>query len=132
MHDSDYVCGYVGWTRIIEVFTPSPASSNIFSVYKSIPNTHKNINNSYFQQNTNTHRQEAKLLSKEIDRVRLRRWRKRGFYSESVLVKLLQKKGYNAVRIPVSNPSLNPLPDIIGRKGNHSYAFEVKNASYYA
>ena len=71
-------------------------------------------------------------MSTEIDRVRLRRWRKRGFYSETVLVKLLQKKGYNAVRVPVSNPSLNPLPDIIARKGTHSYAFEVKNASYYA
>jgi len=76
--------------------------------------------------------QERKLLSTEIDRVRLRRWRKRGFYSETVLVKLLQKKGYNAVRVPVSNPSLNPLPDIMARKGTHSYAFEVKNASYYA
>jgi len=71
-------------------------------------------------------------VSKEIDRIRLRRWRKRGFYSESVLVKLLRKKGYNAVRVPVSNPSLNPLPDIMARKGEHTYAFEVKNASYYA
>jgi Holliday junction resolvase len=71
-------------------------------------------------------------VSTELDRVRLRRWRKRGFYSETVLVKLLQKKGYNAVRIPVSNPSLNPLPDIMARKGTHVYAFEVKNASYYA
>jgi len=69
---------------------------------------------------------------KEIDKIRLRRWRKRGFYSENVLVKLLQKHGYNAVRIPVSNPSLNPLPDIMARKGAHSFAFEVKNASYYA
>ena len=71
-------------------------------------------------------------MSTEIDRIRLRRWRKRGFYSETVLVKLLQKKGYNAVRVPVSNPSLNPLPDIMARKGAHSYAFEVKNATYYA
>jgi Holliday junction resolvase len=69
---------------------------------------------------------------KEIDKIRLRRWRKRGFYSENVLVKLLQKNGYNAVRVPVSNPSLNPLPDIMARKGSHIYAFEVKNASYYA
>ena len=68
----------------------------------------------------------------ELDRIRLRRWRKRGFYSENVLVKLLQKHGYNSVRIPVSNPSLNPLPDIMARKGTHSFAFEVKNASYYA
>jgi hypothetical protein len=28
---------------------------------------------------------------KEIDKIALRRWRKRGFYSESVLVKVLQK-----------------------------------------
>jgi Holliday junction resolvase len=71
-------------------------------------------------------------LSTEIDRIKLRRWRKRGFYSETVLVKLLQKKGYYSVRVPVSNPSLNPLPDIMARKGKHVYAFEVKNASYYA
>ena len=71
-------------------------------------------------------------MTKEIDRIRLRRWRKRGFYSETVLVKLLQKKGYNAVRVPVSNPSLNPLPDIMARRGLHTYAFEVKNATYYA
>lgn len=71
-------------------------------------------------------------LSTEFDRIKLRRWRKRGFYSETVLVKLLQKKGYYAVRVPVSNPSLNPLPDIMARKGGHMYAFEVKNATYYA
>ena len=69
---------------------------------------------------------------KEIDRIALRRWRKRGFYSENVLVKLLQKNGYHAVRIPVSNPSLNPLPDVMARKEAHMYAFEVKNATYYA
>jgi Holliday junction resolvase len=69
---------------------------------------------------------------RSIDKAELRRWRKRGFYSENVLVKLLMKNGYNAVRIPVSNPSLNPLPDIIARKDSHVYAFEVKNASYYA
>ncbi len=71
-------------------------------------------------------------MSTELDRIRLRRWRKRGFYSETVLVKLLQKKGYHAVRVPVSNPSLNPLPDIMARRGQHIFAYEVKNASYYA
>jgi Holliday junction resolvase len=71
-------------------------------------------------------------MSKDFDRVNLRRWRKRGFYSEAALVKLLKKKDYSAVRIPVSNPSLSPLPDIIARKGKHTYAFEVKNATYYA
>lgn len=61
----------------------------------------------------------------------LRRWRQRGFYSEKRLVQKLHKLGYCAVRVPVSNPSLNPLPDVIGRKEMHVYAFEVKNASYY-
>jgi Holliday junction resolvase len=69
---------------------------------------------------------------REVDKAEIRRWRKRGFYSENVLVKLLRKNGFNAVRIPVSNPSLNPLPDIIARKGPNIYAFEVKNATYYA
>lgn len=71
-------------------------------------------------------------MSRQVDKDAIRRWRKRGFYSENVLVKLLIKNGYCAVRIPVSNPSLNPLPDIIARKGQNIYAFEVKNASYYA
>jgi Holliday junction resolvase len=71
-------------------------------------------------------------MSTEFDRVKLRRWRKRGFYSEAALVKLLKKNGYSAVRVPASNPSLNPLPDIIARRGKHTYAFEVKNATYYA
>jgi Holliday junction resolvase len=71
-------------------------------------------------------------VSTEEDRIRLRRWRKRGFYSETALVKLLHKNGYFAVRVPVSNPSLNPLPDIMARRGQHLYAFEVKNVSYYA
>jgi Holliday junction resolvase len=71
-------------------------------------------------------------MVREVDKAAIRRWRKRGFYSENVLVKLLQKNGYQAVRVPVSNPSLNPLPDVIGRKNSCVYAFEVKNARYYA
>jgi Holliday junction resolvase len=71
-------------------------------------------------------------VAREVDRDAIRRWRKRGFYSENALVKLLQKNGFHSVRIPVSNPSLNPLPDIIARKGSDIYAFEVKNARYYA
>ncbi|MDH7564499.1 MAG: hypothetical protein QHH24_06460 [Candidatus Bathyarchaeota archaeon] len=71
-------------------------------------------------------------MDRFVDKDKIRRWRKRGFYSENALVKLLYKHGFNAVRVPVSNPSLNPLPDVMARKGLHIYAFEVKNASYYA
>jgi len=69
---------------------------------------------------------------KQVDKDAIRRWRKRGFYAENALVKLLKKNGYGAVRVPVSNPSLNPLPDVIARKDLEIYAFEVKNAKYYA
>jgi Holliday junction resolvase len=62
----------------------------------------------------------------------IQRWRRRGFYSETALVKKLERFGYRAVRVPVSNPSRNPLPDIIARRDNHVYAFEVKGAGYYA
>lgn len=71
-------------------------------------------------------------MVRKVDKAAIRRWRRRGFYSESVLVKLLEKNGYNAVRVPLSNPSLNPLPDVIARKDSNVYAFEVKNAKYYA
>jgi len=71
-------------------------------------------------------------MVREVDKDEIRRWRRRGFYSETVLVKVLKKHGFNAVRIPVSNPSLNPLPDVIARKNAEIYAFEVKNAGYYA
>jgi Holliday junction resolvase len=71
-------------------------------------------------------------MVREFDKDEIRRWRKRGFYSENALVKLLMKNGYNAARIPVSNPSLSPLPDVVARKQMNVYAFEVKNAAYYA
>jgi Holliday junction resolvase len=71
-------------------------------------------------------------MQKKYSKSDLRKWRRRGFRSETVLVKKLQKSGYSAVRVPVSNPSINPLPDVIARRGLHVYAFEVKNVDYYA
>ncbi len=62
----------------------------------------------------------------------IRKWRRRGYYSERRLCKNLQALGFEAVRIPVSNPSLSPLPDVIARKDRDVYAFEVKNAKFYA
>jgi len=105
------------------VDTEASTKSHVFSAFS------KRFNSKPIQIGTS---RRDKHTTTEIDRIKLRRWRKRGFYSESVLVKLLQKKGYNSVRVPVSNPSLNPLPDIMARKGPHVYAFEVKNATYYA
>ena len=71
-------------------------------------------------------------MKRSSSRRDLRNWRRRGFRSETVLVKMLQKHKFSAVRVPVSNPSLSPLPDIIARRGEHIYAFELKNVNYYA
>ena len=62
----------------------------------------------------------------------IQRWRKRGFHSETALVRKLETQGFKAVRIPVSNPSRNPLPDVIARRDEDVYAFEVKTSRYYA
>jgi Holliday junction resolvase len=127
-----------GCSGIMQIFNhheraPAALTQNS-SIQKHPPNIFYKCPKEHFlfQNVLITKHSEAKIVSSELDRIRLRRWRKRGFYSETVLVKLLQKKGYNAVRVPVSNPSLNPLPDIMARKGQHLYAFEVKNATYYA
>lgn len=76
-----------------------------------------------------------KIFTQE-DRKRLRNWKRRGTYSETALAKLLYKKGFKVVRIPMSAPSkgnkiFTPLPDVIARRGLHTYAFEVKKARYY-
>ena len=72
------------------------------------------------------------IVNKTRAKMGIQRWRKRGFRSETALVKKLEKQGYKAVRVPVSNPSRNPLPDVIARRNQHVYAFEVKSAGYYA
>jgi len=82
--------------------------------------------------NINPENNRGTIVNKTCAKSGIRRWRRRGFYSETVLVKKLEKHGYKAVRVPVSNPSRNPLPDVIARRNKHVYAFEVKTASYYA
>ena len=67
-----------------------------------------------------------KDLTKEM-----RNRRERGYNTERALVKILKNKGYKAVRIPVSNTSLNPLPDVFASKKGDVYAFEVKSAKRY-
>jgi Holliday junction resolvase len=69
-------------------------------------------------------RKGRKLSSSESRRIRVR-----GYRSERDLVKKLRAKGFKAVRVPVSAPSSEPLPDVFATKGDRVLAFEVKSTS---
>jgi Holliday junction resolvase len=69
-------------------------------------------------------RKGRKLSSNESKRIRLH-----GYRAERDLVKKLRVKGYKAVRVPVSAPSSEPLPDVFATKDGCILAFEVKSTS---
>ncbi|MCH4816436.1 MAG: Holliday junction resolvase Hjc [Saccharolobus sp.] len=50
-----------------------------------------------------------------------------GKNAERELVSILRGEGFNAVRIPTSNSSPNPLPDIFATKGNNLLSIECKS-----
>jgi len=50
-----------------------------------------------------------------------------GKNAERELVSLLRENGFKAVRIPTSNSSHNPLPDVFATKGNTLLAIECKS-----
>lgn len=64
------------------------------------------------------------LTVKEIKRIR-----RRGYRAERELVKKLRRYGFKAVRIPVSAPSAEPLPDVFAAKDDTLLAFEIKAPS---
>jgi Holliday junction resolvase len=67
------------------------------------------------------------LTWKEVKRIK-----KRGYDAERELVNMLRRKGFDALRVPVSAPSSEPLPDVFAVKGDVIMAFEVKSQSRYA
>ena len=50
-----------------------------------------------------------------------------GKNAERELVSILREQGFNAVRIPTSNSSPNPLPDVFATKDNLLLAIECKS-----
>ncbi|ABP95139.1 MULTISPECIES: Holliday junction resolvase Hjc [Metallosphaera] len=50
-----------------------------------------------------------------------------GRNAERELVSIFREAGFNAVRIPTSNSSSNPLPDLFATKGNLLVAVEAKS-----
>jgi Holliday junction resolvase len=58
--------------------------------------------------------------------------KKRGYDAERELVHRLREAGFDALRVPVSAPSREPLPDVFAVKGDAILAFEVKSQERYA
>lgn len=72
-------------------------------------------------------RYTRQLTAKEV-----RAMKKRGYDAERELVHMLRDAGYSAIRVPVSAPSKEPLPDVFAVKGNSILSIEVKSQVRYA
>ena len=71
-------------------------------------------------------------FTRTLDRAQVRRMKKRGYDAERELVKNLRDVGFDALRVPVSAPSNEPLPDVFAIRGKTIIAFEVKSQARYA
>ena len=71
-------------------------------------------------------------FTRTLDRAQIRSMKKRGYDAERELVKMLRKVGFAALRVPVSAPSNEPLPDVFAIRGKTILAFEAKSQQRYA
>jgi len=62
----------------------------------------------------------------------VRSMKKRGYDAERELVAMMREVGFDAVRVPVSAPSTEPLPDVFAVKDKTVVAFEVKSQLKYS
>jgi Holliday junction resolvase len=73
------------------------------------------------------HRYTRQLSAKDV-----RAMKKRGYDAERELVHMFRDEGYDAIRIPVSAPSKEPLPDVFAVKEDSILSIEVKSQARYA
>jgi len=73
-----------------------------------------------------------KRFTRTLNRKQIRRMRKRGYDAERELVKKFRSAGFRALRVPVSAPSNEPLPDVFAIKDESILACEVKSQERYA
>lgn len=69
--------------------------------------------------------------TRQLTRKEVRAIKKRGYDAERELVHMLRDNGFNALRVPVSAPSKEPLPDVFAIKDDCILAFEVKSQIRY-
>lgn len=70
--------------------------------------------------------------TRTLSRKQIRRMKKRGYDAERELVKKFRGAGFKALRVPVSAPSSEPLPDVFAIKDEIIVACEVKSHERYA
>lgn len=75
---------------------------------------------------------KRKKFTRTLTRREVRRIKKLGYDAERELVHRLREAGFDALRVPVSAPSSEALPDVFAVKGDAILAFEVKSKERYA
>ena len=70
--------------------------------------------------------------TRQLTTKQVRAMKKRGYDAERELVHMLRDVGYSAIRIPVSAPSKEPLPDVFAIKDDAILSIEVKSQVRYA
>jgi Holliday junction resolvase len=73
-----------------------------------------------------------KRYTRNLTAKQVRAMKKRGYDAERELVHMLRDVGYNAIRVPVSAPSKEPLPDVFAIKDDAILSVEVKAQERYA
>jgi len=79
---------------------------------------------------------KPKLIHSKFTRTltgrQVRAMKKRGYDAERELVGMMRDNGFDAIRVPVSAPSNEALPDVFAIKDKTIVAFEVKSQLRYS
>ena len=73
-----------------------------------------------------------KRYTRNLSAKQVRAMKKRGYDAERELVHMFRDIGYDAIRVPVSAPSKEPLPDVFAVKDDSILSIEVKAQERYA
>ena len=70
--------------------------------------------------------------TRQLTAKQVRAMKKRGYDAERELVHMLRDVGFDAIRVPVSAPSKEPLPDVFAVRDDTILSVEVKAQERYA
>ena len=80
----------------------------------------------------NSKPKKKKKFTRTLTKKQIIRMKKRGYDAERELVGKFREVGFNALRVPVSAPSREPLPDVFAINKGTILACEVKSQERYA